>query len=139
MDLIDGISKGIRIFPINVNDQRQLLRVAVYNDEGDVFELVRLSIRPELIGNLVGLVVKHLNWLLGHSLNFELGRLCYHERVEKTCLSDPPQQGLYRRPNVLNSRHLSQLGALPGVGSRSADRSKFVAKPALSKWTSRYI
>jgi hypothetical protein len=53
-ELINTISKGIRILSIDVNDQRRMLRVAIFNDEGDIFELVRLSVRLKLIGDLVG-------------------------------------------------------------------------------------
>ena len=53
-ELIDTISKRIRIFPVNVNNQRRMLRVAVLNYERDILELVCLSIRLELIGDLVG-------------------------------------------------------------------------------------
>jgi len=79
-ELIDTISKGIRIFPVNVNDQRRMVPVTVLNHERDVLELVWRSVRLELIGDLVGQVVKYLNWFLCHRLNFGLRRLYHHER-----------------------------------------------------------
>ena len=53
-ELINTISMGIRILSIDVNDQRRMLRVAIFNDEGDIYELVRLSVCLKLIGDLVG-------------------------------------------------------------------------------------
>ncbi len=57
-ELIDTVGKGLRILPINVDDQRRTLLIAVLNHERDILEFVRLSIRLELIGDLVGQVVR---------------------------------------------------------------------------------
>jgi hypothetical protein len=57
--------------------------VAVLDHERDILEFVRLSIRLELIGDLVDKVVKYLNRFLCHRLNFGVGRLCHRERTEK--------------------------------------------------------
>ena len=35
-ELIDTISKGVRIFPVYMNDQRRMLRVAILNHERDI-------------------------------------------------------------------------------------------------------
>ncbi|GAA0215995.1 hypothetical protein GCM10009000_033430 [Halobacterium noricense] len=83
-ELIDSISKGIRVLSIDVNYQRRMLRVAVLNHERDILEFVRLPIRLKLIGDLVGQVVEYLNRFLCHRLYFGFGRLCHRERVKKT-------------------------------------------------------
>lgn len=83
-ELIDTVGKGLRILPIDVDDQRRMFLVAVLNHERDILEFVRLPLRLELIGDLVGQVVKYLNRFLCHRLNIDLGRLCHRERVKKT-------------------------------------------------------
>ncbi|MDT3437418.1 hypothetical protein [Haloarcula sp. 1CSR25-25] len=69
---INTVGKGLRILPIDVDDQRRTLLVAVLNHERDILEFIRLSIRLEFIGDLVGQVVEYLNRFLCHRLNFAL-------------------------------------------------------------------
>ena len=57
-ELINTVGKSLRILPIDVDDQRRTLLVAVLSHERDIVEFVRLSIRLKLIGDLVGQVVE---------------------------------------------------------------------------------
>ena len=66
-----------------MDDQRRMLLVTVLNHERDILELVRLSIRLELIGDLIGQGVEYLNRFLCHILNSELRRLCNRKRTER--------------------------------------------------------
>ena len=82
-ELINTVGKRLRILPIDVDDQRRMLLITVLNHERNILAPVRLSVRLELISDLVDQVVKYLNRFLCHGLNFGLGRLCHRERTGK--------------------------------------------------------
>ncbi|SDK20873.1 hypothetical protein SAMN05216226_1461 [Halovenus aranensis] len=63
-ELINTVGKELRVLSINVDDQRRMFLVAVLNHERDILELVWLSIRLELIGDLTSLVIEYLNYFL---------------------------------------------------------------------------
>ena len=62
-ELSNTVCKGLRILPIDADDQRRTLLAAVLNHERDIPEFIRLSIRLELIGDLVGQVVELLRYV----------------------------------------------------------------------------
>jgi len=122
-ELLNTVSKGIRILPVDMNDQRRMLRVAIFDYNRYIFELVRLSIRLELIGDPVSQIVQYVNRFLCHDLDFGLGTLCYRKRVEKTWFTESPQldqlervllstNGLSRTSEIRSGYQLERSGGL---------------------------